>query len=274
MFLRRLGGSGAPTDPEQLLDAAREARPATSSGPSDPLVGLLRAAAAPPRERELAGEQEALAAFRAARQAGAPAAAPRPRRRRFTAGVVVWIAGVAATATAGAALAAVRLDQPDERPAPPPAPITGPVAPSPRATGGQPDRDGASPSRGESEAPSVVTPGAGVGPTDGLAPTPPAPESSAPVVDATVQAGPGNSDNTADRSGLCKAYLQKSERQREKALRTPAFNELVVAAGGAENVMAYCQGVLAETDPQWLAKHGPSTAPESADGQVASTTDS
>ncbi|WP_148272310.1 hypothetical protein [Micromonospora maris] len=269
MYLRRLDGTGVPTDHDHLLDAAREPRPtAAPSGSPDPLAGLLRAAAAPPRPGELAGEEEALAAFRAARQAGLTPPVSRPtRRRRFTAGVVVWIAGVAATATAGAALAAVRLDWPHERSAPPSTPITRPVAPSPSAAGGQPDRGGVTPSQdGPGAAPTAtggVTPGVSVEPTAGAPdptsapPTSEPPQSREPTVERTVQAGPGNSDNTADRPGLCKAYLSKSERQREKALRTPAFSELVVAAGGADNVLAYCQAVLAETDPEWLAKHGP-----------------
>ncbi|MEV6691931.1 hypothetical protein AB0M35_10745 [Micromonospora sp. NPDC051196] len=271
MFLRRLGGFGAPTDHDQLLDAARAPRPGlSSSGPSDPLAGLLRAAAAPSRPRELAGEEEALAAFRAARQAGAAAVTPRRPRRGFTAGAAVWIAGVAATATAGAALAAVGLDRPDERPAPPPVPTTGPVAPSPSAVGAGPDREDPGPSRDEpSTTTPGVTPGVSVAPTESGPPSAmPPPVPSAPTVERTVQAGPGNSDNTADRSGLCKAYLSKSERQREKALGTPAFGELVVAAGGADNVPAYCEALLAETDPEWLAKRGFGTEPGPA-GQAA-----
>lgn len=50
MYLRRLDGTGVPTDHDHLLDAAREPRPtAAPSGSPDPLAGLLRAAAAPPR---------------------------------------------------------------------------------------------------------------------------------------------------------------------------------------------------------------------------------
>ncbi|WP_204291662.1 hypothetical protein [Micromonospora gifhornensis] len=279
MYLRRLEGTGVPTDHDHLLDAAREPRP--TAGPSDspdPVAGLLRAAAGPPRPAELVGEEKALAAFRAARQAGLTAPPSRPtRRRRFTAGVVVWIAGVAATATAGAALAAVRLDWPHERSAPPSTPITRPVAPSPSAAGGQPDRGGGTPSQGvPGAAPTAspgVTPGVSAEPTEGApdpttsaSPTPEPPQQREPAVDRTVQAGPGNSDNTADRPGLCKAYLSKPERQREKALRTPAFSELVVAAGGADNVLAYCQAVLAETDPEWLARHGPAAGSTDAAG--------
>ncbi|MGC5028683.1 hypothetical protein [Micromonospora sp. DT229] len=263
MFLRRLEGSAAPTDDERLLDAVREPRQATpSNAPSDPLAALLHAATAPPRPWELTGEEAALAAFRAARHDQTAAAKPRTRRRRFTAGAVVWIAGLAATATAGAALAAVRLDRPAERP--PPAPHTAGVAPSPSTVQAQPDRGGIGPSRGAPEGTPTPTPdatlGASVAPTE-VGPTPPAgppapADSLEPTTEPTSPVGPGNSDNITDRPGLCKAYLSKSERQREKALRTPAFNELVIVAGDAENVTAYCQALLAETDPQWLARRG------------------
>ncbi|WP_327025429.1 hypothetical protein [Micromonospora sp. NBC_01739] len=258
MFLRRLEGSAAPTDYEHLLKAVREPRPAA---PSDPLTTLLHAATAPPRPWELTGEEAALAAFRAARHDQTAAAKPRTRRRRFTAGAVVWIAGVVATATAGAALAAVRLDRPADRP--PPAPYTAAVAPSPSTAQARPDRGGTDPTprAPESSTPTPdATPGASVAPSE-AGPTPtaglPAPaDSLAPTAEPTAPAGPGNSDNLAGRPGRCKAYLSKSERQREKALRTPAFSELVIVAGGADNVLAYCQALLAETDPQWLARRG------------------
>ncbi|PZG18483.1 hypothetical protein C1I95_13450 [Micromonospora craterilacus] len=254
MILRWSGGAGSRTDHDRLLDAARAPQP--PAGPPDPTAELLRAAAAPPRPHELAGEQAALAAFRAARQGGTePKPAPRSRRRRFTAPVVAWIAGIAATATAGAALAAVSLDRPAQPPVPPPAPVTG--SPAPATTGG-----GAEPSGGGTQPTDGLTGRPSGGPTSGepvptpaaSAPSPTGPGE--PDADPTVYLGPGNSSNTEDRSGHCKAYLSKNERQREKALTTPAFNELVVVAGGADQVDGYCQELLTETDPKWLAKHG------------------
>ncbi|RIV41305.1 hypothetical protein D2L64_00925 [Micromonospora radicis] len=276
MILRRLGRSGATrSGADQLLDGARGPRNATPAADSpDRLAGLLRAAAAPAREPELAGEEAALAAFRAARQAAPAGPAPRPRRRPFTTGAVVWIAGVAATATAGAALAAVRLDRPDQPSVPPPVPVTVSPTPAPTGAGARPNGIGTSPSVGVTGLPDGVDgPSAsGAGPVGGEpAATSPAPTPGLgePDPDATVQVGPGNSSNTADRAGHCRAYLSKSERQREKALQTPAFNELVVAAGGAEHVLAYCQQLLTEVDPAWLAKHGPTPAP-SATGDATS----
>ncbi|MEV6813351.1 hypothetical protein [Micromonospora sp. NPDC051296] len=256
MILRWSGGAGPRADHDRLLDAASAPQHTPPpAGPPDPIAELLRAAAAPPRPHELAGEQAALAAFRAARQGGTePTPAPRSRRRRFTAPVVAWIAGIAATATAGAALAAVNLDRPAPPPVPP-APVTG--SPAPATTGG-----GAEPSEGGTQPTDGLTGGPSGGPTGGGPVPTPAASSPSPTepgesdADPTVYLGPGNSSNTEDRPGHCKAYLSKNESQREKALTTPAFNELVVVAGGADQVEGYCQALLTETDPKWLAKHG------------------
>lgn len=122
MFFRRTERPADPGASDRLLDAARA--DASRTPDAEPLARLLSAAAAPARPGELAGEEDALAAFRAARAAG-PAAGtvPSPRRRRFTAGAMAWGAGIAVTATAGAAFAAVtleRADDPAPRPAPPP----------------------------------------------------------------------------------------------------------------------------------------------------------
>ncbi|GIJ31413.1 hypothetical protein [Micromonospora sediminimaris] len=233
-------------DHERLLDAAPHAGPTrTAPGPTGPLADLLRAAAGPARERELAGEEAAVAAFRTARQPGAAASTPRRRRRRFTVGAVAWVAGLAATATAGVALAAAGLD--GSGPVSPPV-VTSPAAPAPTIDATPPGETG-------------PTGAATAAPTDGptAAPTsPPARSPSTPVwppgasarpsPGASGNVGPGNSENTRDHPGLCRAYLAKSERQREQALRTPAFQELVVAAGGAEHIEEYCHGLRAEPE--------------------------
>ncbi len=220
MILRRLARSGDRAECDRLLDDARGPRAAASA---DPLAGLLRAAAAPPRPRELAGEEAALAAFRAARQVAPGASAARPRRRRFTASAVLWLAGLAATATAGAALAAVKLDRTGEKP-PPPVPAT--VAPVPTDVATTPTGIPTTPTAAQATptaAQATPTPsGAGRGgPTQtpsGVAPPPPAasPVPPEPGPQATAHLARGN-------SGHCKAYLSKSERQREKALRKPGF---------------------------------------------------
>ncbi|GIJ76830.1 hypothetical protein SAMN05443287_104381 [Micromonospora phaseoli] len=235
-------------DHDRLLDGAQPGSRQSPPGPPNPLAGLLRAAAAPPRERELAGEEAALAAFRAARQ-GSPVASPGARspRRRITAGAVAWIAALAATATAGAALAASGLDRPEQPPAPRPA-ATSPSAPStdpsaPTSTPGDDGRTG-DPAGEPTDRPSTDPSG---GSTSGTpAPATPSPSGSPlPDTEASGYVGPGNSASTTDRTGLCRAYLAKSERQRERALRTSAFAELVAEAGGTEHVEAYCRDLLA-----------------------------
>ncbi|MFI7079129.1 hypothetical protein ACIBO1_17710 [Micromonospora sp. NPDC049903] len=243
MRWRRSGTAVSRAAHDRLLDTAA---PPSASGPDDPLAGLLRAAAAPPRDHELAGEQAALAAFRAARQGAAPVTSPsvRPRRRRFTAGAVAWIAGVAATATAGAALAAVNLDRPEPPPVPPatsaPAETSAPATPTPSET--RPDTT-ADPTGSTSAS---VSPSPTVSPTGSPSPS----ETGTP--EASAYGGPLDSGHT----GHCRSYLSKSERQREKAMDSPGFADLRDAAGGAENVAAYCRALLAEVDPDWLAKHG------------------
>ncbi|RQX20003.1 hypothetical protein DDE19_02195, partial [Micromonospora ureilytica] len=54
--------------------------------PPEPVAALLAAATGPVRPGELAGEEAALTAFRAARANPAPAVPQRPRRRRVTTG--------------------------------------------------------------------------------------------------------------------------------------------------------------------------------------------
>ncbi|GIJ09451.1 hypothetical protein ACFFMR_21165 [Micromonospora andamanensis] len=237
--LRVMLSRSSRVDHERLLDAARATRsPRPAPGPGDPLASLLRAAAAPARERELAGEEAAVAAFRAAHLTEATDAVTRRRRHRLTVGALAWVAGVAATATAGAALAAVGLDR--SGPTPPPA-VTSPAAPEPTIGPGTPTGE-------PSAVPTAPTDGPTAGATS-VPPTSPPGASLTPSPEATDHVGPGNSDNTTDRPGLCRAYLAKSERQREKALDRPAFNELVVAAGGAEHVEGYCRNLRSESDP-------------------------
>ncbi|MBY8874734.1 hypothetical protein K7640_23170 [Micromonospora sp. PLK6-60] len=216
MIFRRPDRSGRPADrveSERMLDAARAPRPS-----DDPVARLLAAAAAPPSPREVAGEEQALAAFRAARRDPAPVPAGSPGRRRLTTGAVAWIAGVAAATTAGVAFAAVTIDR---EPGPPPGPATSSPAPSGETSGGAPT--GGSPSGGsttDGTPPGTGGPGGGTGPGGGPRPSSPA--------------------EAAQLPGLCRAYLAKSAEGRERALRTPGFRVLVEAAGGADQVADYC----------------------------------
>jgi hypothetical protein len=51
---------------------------------------------------------------------------------------------------------------------------------------------------------------------------------------------PGATPAPAAFSGLCISYLAKDTEARRRALDTPAYKDLVTAAGGADKVDAYC----------------------------------
>ncbi|MEV4482461.1 hypothetical protein [Micromonospora coxensis] len=250
MDFRRSDGGEHPADraeSERLLDAARAGAP----GDADPLARLLSAAAAPSRPGELAGEEAALAAFRAARAAG-PATVAAPRRRRgLTTGVVAWIAGVAATATAGVAFAAVTIDRPTE-----PERAPRPPAPAPGSADGTPDRSGTPTDGGPSGGPSA-TPGA-------------VPSTTAGSGRPGGPGNPGGPAGTAELTGLCRAYLAKPAAQRERTLRTPAYADLVDAAGGIERVEAYCRDLVPEQAP---AASSPEPEPEPEPSRARPTPD-
>ncbi|RLK25990.1 hypothetical protein DER29_4008 [Micromonospora sp. M71_S20] len=238
MFFRRTERPADRGASDRLLDAART--PDTEG--SEPLARLLSAAAAPARPGELAGEEDAVAAFRAARAAG-PAAGgvPSPRRRRFTAGAVAWGAGIAVTATAGAAFAAVTLDRADDPP-PPPRPATPtPAAPAPAPATTDPHRGG--PTGDTGGRPTGTPPRSSAAATSG-----------APVPGSTAGDAPGTpQQRTEQLRGLCRAYLAKKPAQREKALDSPSFAHLVTAAGGRERVEGFC----GELVPEAAAKASP-----------------
>ncbi|WP_159079519.1 hypothetical protein [Plantactinospora sp. BC1] len=202
----------------------------------DPVAELLAVAAAPARPGELQGEDAAVAAFRAVRDARATAgpaatartseipdtpagASTRPpgRRRRLTAGAFGWLAALVATLTAGVALAA---EIPALRPAGPP-----------RST---PSVD-AGPNGGRTTAP----------PTTAPAPTP-APHRTAPPA-----TGPGPSGRALPPQALvaqCRAFV-KGGHGSGPAARRPASAALVRAAGGRAEVEDYCRRLLA-ADPK------------------------
>ncbi|MDZ5442969.1 hypothetical protein U2F26_09500 [Micromonospora sp. 4G57] len=230
MSSRRSDGPADRAESERLLDAARDGRPPADA---DPLRHLLAAAAAPANPGELSGEEQAMTAFRAARVAPAFAPAPAPRRRRLRVGAAAWVAGLAATATAGVAFAAVSLDRP-EQPTSPPAPTT--PGSSSSGVDGSP-----SPTRG----------------ADPTGSSPGTPASTGPsVAPGTTGAGPGRPATTAQLTGLCRSYLAKSPEQRAKALETPSFGDLVSVAGGADRVEDYCLRLVPEASPNSSPSRG------------------
>ncbi|MFG1866456.1 hypothetical protein [Micromonospora arborensis] len=240
---------------ERLLDSARAAseqarRAAPPAGdttsdqarvpaPTESVAGLLAAAAGPTRPGELAGEEAALAAFRAARANPVPSVPRRQRRRRLTTGAVAWIGAVAATATAGAAFAAVtnRDWAPD------------PVPPAPARTSPTPDEGATVPSE-PSRSASHGTPSPGT-PSH----VPPSPSVSSPGTP------PAHTPPEGALHGLCRAWQAKEPEQREKALRTPAFERLVTAAGSADQVEAYCRRLVPEPTPSESVKPKPPPPP-------------
>ncbi|MFI6133508.1 hypothetical protein [Micromonospora sp. NPDC051141] len=224
---------------DRLLDAAHAVPPADA----DPLTRLLAAAAAPATAGELDGEERALAAFRAARAApafAAPVPASRPRRRLR---VAAALSGLAATAVAGVAFAAVRLDR-GPQPVVPPAPTT--AGPAPTAAG---------PSRSAPAGPSGPS-----GAASGAAPSPGTPSGSRPAVPPSVGALVGH----------CRAWLAKPEPQRARALTTPGFADLVAAAGGPDRVAAFCRSLVSAAPspkgppPKSAAPKAPTPTPPSA----------
>ncbi|MFD6695068.1 hypothetical protein [Micromonospora aurantiaca (nom. illeg.)] len=231
MHARRSGGPADRAESDRLLDAARAGTPPVAD--ADPLTRLLSAAAGPAAPGEVAGEERALAAFRAARAAAgtapAPAgvAAPRPRRRLR---IAAALSGLAATAVAGVAFAAVRLDREPE-PVAPPATTAGPTGAGPTGTG--PSVSG--PSRPASSTP------AGDASDAASPPAPTQASSGTPSAEAGPPAPPAAGGRMA---GHCRAYLAKSERQREKALTKPGFADLVAAAEGPEQVESYCRNLV------------------------------
>ncbi|MEU7809214.1 hypothetical protein AB0B18_22410 [Micromonospora chalcea] len=56
--------------------------------------------------------------------------------------------------------------------------------------------------------------------------------------------------------GLCVAYRTLAEADRGRALTTPAFSDLVAAAGGRERVPDYCAALLGDDDPPGKADGG------------------
>lgn len=224
--MRRLDRRAA----ERLLGGARADVP-------DALAGLLAAAAAPPRDDELAGEQAAATAFRLPADHGTlprprsswmirPAlATSRPMRMAVAVTAICVASGVAAVAATG------HLAMPG---------------------GGSPV-----PASSPTSASATNNPTTTIGPTSvrGV----PATERGATERGATqTDGGPAPS-----LTGLCHAYLAGAGAEHGKAVQNPAFTALVTAAGGSSHVDAFCTGLLAR--PQ----NGPTKATGSA---KASTT--
>ena len=184
-------------------------------------VAQLLAAAAAPTPGELAGQEAALAELRAVARARlaattAPVLANPPRRRRRTGLAVVVVVG--ALVTGGAAGAATGH-------------LPGPVREAARTilgTGGG-QAPPASTEAGQPPAPVKRPAGAGGG-LPGSRP--------GGTTQSGPHAGPAASPNLA---GLCQAFTSGNGAEEGGKLDAAAFEALAGAAGGQEQIPAYCQ---------------------------------
>jgi hypothetical protein len=169
-----------------------------------PVSELLAATLPCPFSGETPGEQAALAAFRATRDAAAITAAPRPRVARL---VTLKLAAAAVVLAAGAVAAGVATHQTAAgTAAASPSPVPKPIAQGPLP---------------------LVT--ALPVPTSDSRTPPPAPSSTVPQPRATPL------------PPLCRALAGLPPGQQRKLLRTPPYAALVQAAGGVDNVADYCK---------------------------------
>jgi hypothetical protein len=266
---------------ERLL---RVQRPAPGAPPAEQVISeLLAAASAPPSASELSGEPRAMAAFAASRPA---TTAPRHarhaiRRRRSAVGPRVshglaaaaalgalTVGGVAAAAYTGSLPSSIQKLAHDHIGAP----HRGSPHPQPASTSSR---------RPKPTATALRSGGAGNSGQPGLSavtPTPrPTPSGPGRRPAATSPASRTSSLSLAsERDELCTAYLQAQSRG-DKSEMDKALRPLEKAAGGHDNVTAYCAPVWPSgaitSDPydsgyphQLLTR----TAPESAPGRQPS----
>ena len=213
---------------EQLLTGALP--PTQAPAGYAKVAQLLAAAAAAPTPEELAGQEAALAELRAvarARPAAAMARVPArpPRRRRRTGLAVVVVVG--ALVTGGAAGAATGH-------------LPGPVRDAARAITGAEIGTPASPTTGQPSTSAAGTPNAsGAGATASRPGG--APGSGPGSTGAGVAAGPAPDPAL---KGLCLAYAAGEGADRGGKLDATALADLAKAAGGEEQVAAFCEDLL------------------------------
>jgi hypothetical protein len=249
-------------DAEKLLD--------TGAGGPEALSTLLAAASPPLAAGELVGEHAALAAFRAAHLATVPSRRRIPMLKTALANLIAAkiaaSAAVAAAATGGIALAAATGNLP------------GPLQGAAHSAFGAPAAHVASQA----------------GSAHGQPHRAPAPEStdasSAPVVEPSESDGPsGTATPSPSLHGLCTAFQAGATNNPGKALANPAFSVLVTAAGGKDEVAAFCTtlvgpapthhtgspsthpGGAPSTHPHGRPTSHPTGAPSSHPGSAPST---
>ncbi|MFE6056901.1 hypothetical protein ACFQ6N_39700 [Kitasatospora sp. NPDC056446] len=248
---------------EQLLGGAVAApsagQDASLTGPDGgpgQLARVLAAAAAPATAGELAGEEAALAAFRAASLTPDPVVTPVRRRSMATAALArafstkAAAAVLGATALCGVAVAAGTGNLPSALGG------GGPVEPE-HTLAAQGGAVTGSPSGASSAGPSAggtpFAPASGSArPSDGASAGPQTGVPSGAATPGTPSAG-GRGDRTAVPPallGLCRGFADrtaKGERPGRLAV-DPLYGPLVTAAGGADGVADFCAAALGAGD--------------------------
>lgn len=222
---RRLNRNAA----EQLLRGEPAGGPAGLSADCDALASLLAAAAAPAlvHDRELAGEAEAVMAFRRA------LLGPAPQSRRPLMSATKLLVAKAVFAAVG---------------------VTGGGVALAAATGHLPSNHTGTPAAASSAASASAMPSA-----DGKSTSHPTPSPS--------QSQSSSSSPSPSLRGLCQAYTAHGGSSPGKALDTPAFSALITAAGGKDKVAAFCASLLATKPGNGPTSHPggkPSSLPTSA----------
>jgi hypothetical protein len=223
---------------ERLLRGMRPSPGATAG--EQALGDLLAAASAPPSARELSGETRAVAAFNASRSATTgprhsrhvirrhrPAMRPRVSHGVAAAAALgaLTIGGVAAAAYTGSLPTSIQRIAHDHL-----------GAPHPKQHGTTTVTAGSSPRDSQSPAAPRMTP-------TGY----PAPPGLSAVTSRPAPSGPGRQSTTlpsalSERYQLCTAYSHALAQPDKNAAKN-ALRELEQAAGGPQNVSAYCAPV-------------------------------
>jgi hypothetical protein len=220
--MHQLLGSLEPMPPaadQDLLDRLLESRrdPVPAPPGYGELARLLAAATAPATPQELAGEQLVMASFAAEMRSHPPTLVPRRTavpRKVLT--IKAAAAALVAVLSIGGVAAATGGLLPDQ---------ASPVADQARATTGA---DSATHGLGQAAAANLGG-AASTGAADGQG------RASAVGPDATGAA----------KAGLCRAWQAGQGADHGRRMDAVAFQALADAAGGADNIAAYCQDVAA-----------------------------
>jgi hypothetical protein len=227
--------AGPPAADQDTLERLLDGRLDAGSAPPGygGLASLLAAAVAPAGPQELAGEQLAMASFAAEMRSNPPTLVPRrtavPRKvfsMKAAAAALVAVLSVGGVAAAATGLLPGQAS---------------PVADQAPATTGT---DAAARGLGKAA-------GASMGGTAQAASTDGQGRASAVGPDATAAA----------RAGLCRAWQAGQAADHGRRMDSVAFQALVDAAGGADNIAAYCQDSNAGTHGQGQASPPSVSAP-------------